>query len=257
MMILDKIVEQKKQEVLLLLRQGIIPPVIDVPPPRGFQKTVADYDGLAIIAEVKKASPSKGIIRPDFEPLKIAQAYQQGGAPALSVLTDQMFFQGLLDYIPLIRQAVTLPVLRKDFIIHQVQIEQARIYGADAILLIAAILDGAQLRDYLAMALEQGIDVLVEVHDEYEVEKSLNSGAQFIGINNRDLRDFSVDLELTFRLQRFIPAEIPLVSESGIRDHHDIERLVDHGIAAVLVGETLMRADDPAQGLCKLISGNG
>lgn len=252
-MILDTIVEQKKEEVKALLRRGINIPEGEIDPPRGFQKALTDYQGVSIIAEAKKASPSKGVICPDFDPVKIAQAYQQGGAHALSVLTDEMFFQGSLRYIPLVREAVKLPVLRKDFIIHEIQIEEAKAYGADAILLIAAILTGSQMKDYLSKAKELGVDVLVEVHDEREVEKSLKAGAGLIGVNNRDLRDFSMDINTTFRLQEYIPPEIPLVSESGIRDHQDIQKLADHGVAAALVGETLMRAGDQAHGLRELL----
>ncbi len=171
----------------------------------------------------------------------------------MSVLTDERFFQGALDYIPLVRRTVDLPVLRKDFIIHELQIEQARLYGADAVLLIAAILDQVQIRDFSCMAEELGMDVLVEVHDEIELEKSLAAGSSLIGINNRNLQDFSVDLETTFRLQREVPAHIPVVSESGIRNHEDMLRLHDAQITAALIGETLMRDNDPIAGLKKLL----
>ena len=251
-MILDTIVEQKQQEVADLRQHGLRMPDGQIDPPRGFQQALTEYGGLSVIAEAKKASPSKGVICADFDPVKIARSYEQGGAQAISVLTDEKFFQGCLDYIPLVRQAVKLPVIRKDFIIDELQIEQAANYGADAILLIAAILDPAQIRDYLAMARELGIDVLVEVHDEQEVEKSLAAGSQLIGINNRDLRDFSVDLQTTFRLQKEIPGHIPLVSESGIKDHDDMQRLADHGVAAALIGESLMRAADQAAALKEL-----
>ena len=251
-MILDTIVEQKQQEVADLRQRGLRVPDGQIDPPRGFQQALTEYAGLSVIAEAKKASPSKGVICADFDPVKIARSYEQGGAQAISVLTDEKFFQGCLDYIPLVRQAVKLPVIRKDFIIDELQIEQAANYGADAILLIAAILDPAQIRDYLAMARELGIDVLVEVHDEQEVEKSLAAGSQLIGINNRDLRDFTVDLQTTFRLQKEIPGHIPLVSESGIKDHDDMQRLADHGVAAALIGESLMRAADQAAALKEL-----
>ena len=251
-MILDTIVEQKQQEVADLRQHGLRMPDGQIDPPRGFQQALTEYRGLSVIAEAKKASPSKGVICADFDPVKIARSYEQGGAQAISVLTDEKFFQGCLDYIPLVRQAVKLPVIRKDFIIDELQIEQAVNYGADAILLIAAILDHAQIRDYLAMARELGIDVLVEVHDEQELEKSLAAGSQLIGINNRDLRDFTVDLQTTFRLQKEIPGYIPVVSESGIKDHDDMQRLADHGVAAALIGESLMRAADQAAALKEL-----
>jgi len=243
-MILDRIVDRKREEVARLLAHGIGEPEVPVAPPRGFQEALVSYQGVAVIAEAKKASPSKGVIRPDFDPVVIAQNYQRGGAQAISVLTDEDFFQGSLRYIPAVRQAVDLPVLRKDFIIHEIQIEQARIFGADAILLIVAILDGRQMKDYLDMAHGLGMDVLVEVHDEEEVDQALAAGSRLVGVNNRNLKDFSMDLGTTFRLKKLVPDDIPLVSESGIRDHEDIERLAQAGVAAVLVGETLMRAQD-------------
>lgn len=253
-MILDTIVAQKKTEVDRLLAIGI--PVQEKPvgPPRGFrQHLLAGDRGIAVIAEAKKASPSKGVIRPDFDPAAIAASYQRGGARAISVLTDVRFFQGSLDYIPLVRQAVNLPVLRKDFIIHEMQVEEAAAFGADAILLIAAILEAGQLRDYQAVATALGIDVLVEIHDENDLEKTMAAGSNLIGINNRNLRDFTVDLATTFRLRRLIPAEIPVVSESGIRDRADIKQLEAGGIQAALVGETLMRAVDPEIALRQLL----
>jgi indole-3-glycerol phosphate synthase len=252
-MILDTIVARKKEEVAKLLARGISPPAFDIPPARGFRKALTAAPGIAIIAEAKKASPSKGIICPDFDPVRITRAYEQGGAQALSVLTDESFFQGSLSYIPAVRSVVGLPVLRKDFIVHEIQIRESQAFGADAILLIVAILEPEQLRDYLQMAQELGLDVLVEVHDERETETALAAGSALLGINNRDLRDFSVDLSTTFRLQRMVPRDIPLVSESGIRDYDDIRRLADHGIAAALVGETLMRAEDQAEALRALI----
>ncbi|MEW6593592.1 MAG: indole-3-glycerol phosphate synthase TrpC [Thermodesulfobacteriota bacterium] len=251
-MILDTIVARKREEVAALRRQGISEPAGPVAPPRGFARALIDYPGVAIIAEAKKASPSKGVIRPDFDPVAIARQYQAGGAQALSVLTDEHFFRGSLAYISQVRAAVSLPVLRKEFIIDPLQITEASRHGADAILLIAAILDQIEMRDFRQQAEELGMDVLVEIHDEAEGEKALAAGSTLIGVNNRDLRDFSVDLDTTFRLRRVIPAAIPLVSESGIRDCHDMQRLAGHGIAAALVGETLMRADDQAQALREL-----
>ncbi|MBA3003076.1 MAG: indole-3-glycerol phosphate synthase TrpC [Desulfurivibrio sp.] len=254
-MILDTIVARKKEEVASLKVRGIATPDQDIPLPRGFIRALTEFSGVAVIAEAKKASPSKGVIRPDFDPVAIARSYQAGGAQALSVLTDVDFFQGSLSYIPAVRAAVSLPVLRKDFIIDPLQIREARAYGADAILLIAAILETGQIQDYLALASELGMDALVEVHDEAEVEKAVTAGSRLIGVNNRDLRDFSMDLNTTFRLQKMIPLEIPLVSESGIRDHQDMEKLAEHGVRAALVGETLMRAADPAEALRVLRGG--
>lgn len=248
-MILDTIVAQKREEVAALRKTGLTVPDEPVAPPRGFQKALTGYDGVAIIAEAKKASPSKGVIRADFDPVAIALQYHAGGAQALSVLTDARFFQGSLAFIPMVRRAVPLPVLRKDFIIDPLQIDEAHAVGADAILLIAAILDTSQLRDFRQQAEEGGMDVLVEIHDEAEADKALAAGSRLIGVNNRDLRDFSMDMETTFRLRRHIPLTIPLVSESGIRDHSDIKQLAEHGITAALVGETLMRASDQARAL--------
>jgi indole-3-glycerol phosphate synthase len=240
--ILDTIVEQKRREVQELLARGPAEPAHEVAPPRGFQKALTGFAGISLIAEAKKASPSKGVICPDFDPVAIARQYEAGGAQAISVLTDEKFFQGSLSFIPLVRQAVRLPVLRKDFIIHEAQIAEAARFGADAILLIAAILETQQIRDFLARSRELGMDALVEVHDAAELDKALAAGSPLIGINNRNLQDFSMDLETTFRLKQRIPDEIPVVSESGIRTAEDIRRLAAAGIAAVLVGETLMRA---------------
>jgi indole-3-glycerol phosphate synthase len=244
MKILDTIVARKRQEVARLKAEGTAAPDLHVDPPRGFSHALTQSPDIAVIAEVKKASPSKGIICTDFDPATIAASYERGGAEAISVLTDEDFFQGSLSYIPLIRQTVQLPVLRKDFIIHELQVEQARNFGADAILLIAVILDQEQISDYLQMSRELQMDVLVEVHDEKDLEKSLAAGSTLIGINNRDLRDFSVDIKTTLRLRKEIPASIPVVSESGIRNYDDMRMLQEHGVAAALIGETLMRAAD-------------
>jgi indole-3-glycerol phosphate synthase len=253
-MILDRIVAQKKEEVSRLLRHGFTEPEREIQPPRGFRRALLDFSGVAVIAEVKKASPSKGVIRADFDPVGIGRSYQEGGAQAVSVLTDEKFFQGSLAYIPLVRQAIKLPVLRKDFIIHEIQIREAHAFGADAVLLIAAILERAQLEDFSAQAGALGLDVLTEVHDEEELEKAMAAGSELIGINNRNLRDFSVDLETTFRLQRLIPPAIPVVSESGIRTREEMKRLARHGVTAALVGETLMRQKDPAVALRELMN---
>jgi len=250
--ILATIVAHKKEEVAALKARGLAAPARQAAPPRGFLRALTAYPGVAVIAEVKKASPSKGIIRADFDPVVIAGNYFAGGAQAISVLTDESFFQGSLGYIPAVRAAAPLPVLRKDFIIDEIQIREAAIFGADAVLLIAAILEPTQLADYLALSRDLGMDALVEVHDEAETEKALAAGSSLIGVNNRDLRDFSLDLNTTFRLRRLVPPEIPLVSESGIRDHEDMKRLAEHGISAALIGETLMRAADQIRALREL-----
>ena len=244
-MILDTIVARKKEEVSLLKAKGIhLPPEFAhkaIDPPRGFRQALIDYPGVAIIAEVKKASPSKGVIRPDFDPVAIAREYEENGAQAISVLTDEQFFQGSLLYLLQVREAVKLPVLRKEFIIDELQIEEAHIHGADAILLMASILDACQLKDFQACAGEYGMDSLVEVHDEQELEVVLAVGCSLIGVNNRNLKDFSMDIETTFRLKKMIPADIPVVGESGLKTQADIMRLQKEGITAALIGETLMR----------------
>lgn len=241
-MILDTIVARKREEVVELKQSGIRGPGKEVDSPRGFYRTITTFPGVAIIAEAKKASPSKGVIQAAFDPVAIAQSYKAGGAHAMSVLTDVDFFQGSIDYLPLVRETVDLPVLRKEFIIDPIQIEEAGLYGADAILLIAAILDTLQMRDFRQMAEELGMDVLVEVHDEKELESALAADSRLIGINNRNLNDFSVDLDTTFRLQRLIPEHIPVVSESGISTSHDMGRLRAAGVTAALIGESLMRS---------------
>jgi indole-3-glycerol phosphate synthase len=244
--ILDTIVATKKKEVAVLKSQGIHLPTgyeeIQIDPPRGFRDALLNYSGVSIIAEVKKASPSKGVICENFDPVEIAKNYQKNGAQAVSVLTDVDYFQGSLLYMMQVRDTITLPVLRKDFIIDALQIQEAHLHGADAILLIAAILERTQIQEYQHQAAELGMDCLVEVHDEKETEKALEAGSLLIGVNNRNLKDFSMDIETTFRLKQMIPEEIPVVSESGLKTEDDFKRLLDEGITAALVGETLMRA---------------
>jgi indole-3-glycerol phosphate synthase len=197
-----------------------------------------------LIAEVKKASPSAQVIRADFDPIAIARTYQAHGAACLSVLTDAPYFQGHLSYLARIRASVAIPLLRKDFIIDEYQVVEARLAGADAILLIAEILDDPTLARLLERARGLGMSALVEFHDEANLPRVLSSGADLVGVNNRDLRQFVTDLERTLRLRDRIPAGVTLVSESGIRTRRDVERLEAAGVAAILVGETLMRADD-------------
>ncbi|MFP3982911.1 MAG: indole-3-glycerol phosphate synthase TrpC [Desulfurivibrionaceae bacterium] len=252
-MILNKIVEYKKGEVNRLLSQGLPSCQEEVEPPRGFEEALVSCPGISLIAEAKKASPSQGLIRPDFDPVAIGRSYEAAGVQAMSILTDENFFQGSLEYISRVRREVSLPILRKDFIIHEIQVKEARRFGADAILLICAILEESRLRDYLALSRELGMDSLVEVHDEWELEMALKADSGLIGINNRNLQDFSVDLETTLRVLREIPAGIEVVSESGIKDHEDIRKLESAGVTAVLVGESLMRAEDPAEAVRSLM----
>ena len=257
-MILETIVETKKEEAEYLRKNGIILPSEYGDKPvgkcRGFKQALIDFAGVSIIAEVKKASPSKGIIVKDFNPVKIARNYQDHGARAISVLTDRTYFQGNLLYLMQVREVVTLPVLRKDFIIDPLQIDEARAHGADAILLIAAILDEYQLLDYQQQAADLGMDSLVEVHQEKELQKALAAGADIIGINNRNLNNFKVDINTTFRLMKLIPDEIPVVSESGLTSADDIAALDEAGVTAALIGESLMRAGDESNFLKSLCS---
>ena len=206
----------------------------------------------AVIAEIKKASPSKGVLRADFIPADIAQSYAEFGAACLSVLTDQQFFQGSIDYLKQARASCSLPVLRKDFIIDPYQVYESRVMGADCILLIAACLDDAQMKALEALAMSLDMAVLVEVHDEVELERALQLRTPLMGINNRNLNTFEVSLDTTLRLKSLVPADRLLVTESGIMDLADVRRLRDAGIQAYLVGEAFMRADEPGEALAEL-----
>jgi indole-3-glycerol phosphate synthase len=267
MTILDTIVEQKKREVAELPKAVISAERLQsAMAARGerrdflaaLHRPVAG--SVALIAEVKRASPSAGVICASFNPVHIAETYASAGATCLSVLTDRKFFQGSLDYLREIRKAVKLPLLRKDFIIDERQILEAIEWGADAILLIVAILSDDQLREFRTLAGAAGLAVLVEVHDEAELERALLSGAELIGVNNRDLRSFKVDLATTERLARRLPAMAPpgsrpfLVSESGIRTRQDVERLAACGARGILVGESLVREGDVAGKMRELLS---
>jgi indole-3-glycerol phosphate synthase len=224
--------------------------------PRGFARALRfmrDSGGTALIAEVKKGSPSKGIIRADFDPVNIAEIYQQGGATCLSVLTDRQYFHGHLRYLGLIREQVGLPLLRKDFIIDPYQLYEARVAGADAVLLIAAALEDGQLAELAGIAAELRLDTLLEVHDAEELDRALALPVDLIGINNRDLKTFRTDLAITERLAGRIPRERLAVAESGIGTRSDIERLQRAGAGAFLVGESLMREDDIAAKMGQLL----
>ena len=221
--------------------------------PRSFGAALKSNTNIRIIAEIKKASPSLGIIREDFNPVEIARIYETGGAAAISVLTDEEFFQGSLFYLTEVKKSVNLPILRKDFIVDTYQIYEARSAGADAILLIAALLSKEIIQSYLDLAGELGMDCLVEIHSETELKKVLQTNAHIIGINNRDLETFKTDLETTLRLRPMIPAEKIVVSESGIKSRVDVEKLMKESVDAILVGETLMKSDDISTKLHELL----
>ena len=220
---------------------------------RRFGSALKSNVNITIIAEIKKASPSLGVIRENFNPVEIAHLYEANGASAISVLTDEKFFQGSLSYLTAVKKSVNLPVLRKDFIIDPYQIYEARFAGADAILLIAAILSKEEIQHYLELAKELCMDCLVEVHSESELKMVLQTDANIIGINNRDLATFKTDMETTFRLRPMIPVGKIVVSESGIKTRADIEKLMRNGINSVLVGETLMESDDIPRKLHELL----
>jgi indole-3-glycerol phosphate synthase len=247
MTILDEIVVSKRREIATARQQLPLEELLSSAtafPVRDFRAALAREGSIRLIAEIKKASPSAQVIRSQFDPVAIARTYQQHGATCLSVLTDAPFFQGHLEYLTSVRAAVEIPILRKDFLIDDYQVVEARAAGADAVLLIAEILDDALLRRLLQRARELGMSALVEFHDEVNLTRVLESGADLVGINNRDLRHFHTDIELTMRLRDRIPPEVLVVSESGIRTRHDVERLEAAGVSAILVGESLMRAAD-------------
>ena len=246
--ILDEIVARKWQEVAAAKAATsdaeLERLVADRPPCRGFAAALRRPGEVAVIAEVKKASPSAGVIRPDFDPVAVARTYERHGAACLSVLTDADFFQGSRADLRAVRAAVSLPVLRKDFVLDRRQLLEARADGADAALLIAEILPGDRLATLHREAVALGLDVLVELHDADQLPRVLDAGATLVGINNRDLRTFQTRLDHTLDLLPRVPAGVTVVSESGIRDRADLDRLAAAGASAVLVGESLMRSAD-------------
>lgn len=249
--ILDKILAQKSLEIheatreltrLLQMEQL----ARAAPPPRDFLAAL-QRDTVALIAEVKKASPSKGVLIENFDPVTLGKTYAENGAAAISVLTDEKFFQGSLSYLRQIRQAVSVPVLRKDFIIDEYQVYEGRAAGADAMLVIVMALDDSQLHDLHRLITNLGMAALVEVHNETELERALKIGAALIGVNNRDLRTFREDITITERLAKLVPLGVTVVAESAIRSADEVRRMGDCGARAVLVGESLVKADNLAQ----------
>ena len=262
MMILERILQEKQREVeclrrtdrLAQLRRAYEARTPQWKRKRPFAESLAAPSAVPhLIAELKKASPSKGLIRADFSVTELAAAYERGGATALSVLTDEPFFQGSPDYLAEVRQTVGLPLLRKDFILSAEQVEESLYLGADAILLIAAAMHADDLIRLRRLAGELQLDVLIEVHNEQELEMALAAQPDLIGINNRDLRTFHTDLAVTDRLAPLVPASVPLISESGIQSHDDLQRLASMGVRAVLVGESLMRQTDVAEAVERLL----
>ncbi|WP_150271078.1 indole-3-glycerol phosphate synthase TrpC [Paenibacillus tepidiphilus] len=263
-MYLDRIVATKYKEVEALSEGFRLAEaerqIAGLPQTLGFRSAVTERRSRAmgLIAEVKKASPSKGLIRPDFDPVAIAKGYEAAGADCLSVLTDKEYFQGSGQYLRDVRQAVTLPLLRKDFIIDERQIYEARLLGADAVLLIAAILEPQQLAGFTDLAASLGLDILIEVHDRSELEMVLDTGkaehpGALLGINNRNLHTFETSLATTGELAALVPAGVPVISESGIAGPEDVELLRNYGAAGILVGEYLMRKPDVEQAVYQLL----
>ena len=223
--------------------------------PRGFRAAldVKAAEGFGLIAEIKKASPSKGLIRPDFRPAEHAATYEAGGAACLSVLTDAPYFQGHEDYLVAARAACSLPVLRKDFMVDPWQVAEARAIGADAILIIVAALNDSEMQEIEAAAIERGMDVLVETHDAAELDRALRLQSRLIGVNNRNLKDFTVDFARTYELIDRAPKDCTFVAESGLTSHADLAAMASHGVRCFLVGESLMRADDVEQATRELL----
>lgn len=257
--ILQKILQTKQEEIAARAAvRSLAQLQVDAAqasPVRGFLNALRQRVARgepAVIAEIKKASPSKGVIRADFDPVAIAQSYERGGAACLSVLTDAQYFQGHERYLQAARAACTLPVIRKDFIVDRYQVYEARAIGADCILLIVAALTDAQLQDLYALATDLGMDALIEVHDKEELARALRLNAPLIGINNRNLRTFVTSLNTTLDLLSDVPAEVLLVTESGIHAPADVQLMRQHHVNAFLVGEAFMRADDPGTELQKL-----
>jgi indole-3-glycerol phosphate synthase len=258
--ILDEIVDWKRREVARRKRAlslaDIQADIARAPTPRSLVDALR-RPGVSLVAEIKRASPSKGLLRPDLDPAALAREYEANGARAISVLTDQHFFRGCLGHLRAVRKAVRLPVLRKDFILDPYQVYEARAAGADAVLLIVAALGDAELDSLYRLVRHLGMDALVEVHDEVELERALAIEPRIVGVNNRDLRTFEVDLETTARLRARVPGYVALVAESGVHTPDDVARLVAMGADAMLVGEALVRAEDAGAKVRALLGAAG
>ena len=256
-MILGDILTNKRDEVKRSKSshplEELLERIENLPPTKNFTLSLKSDGEIRIIAEVKCASPSKGIFREGFDPVSIARGYEAGGASAISVLTDEKFFKGNLNHLLSVREEVQLPILRKDFTIDPYQIYEARAWGGDAVLLIASILETEEIREFIQTAKSLGMGALVEVHDESELEKALRAGAEIIGINNRDLRTFEVDIEVSVRLSRLIPDGKVVVSESGINSPEQIKRLKKEGIYVFLIGEAFMRSKSSKNDIEKIL----
>lgn len=237
----ERLVESKRNKSLDQLKEEISK--LDINDEFPFKKALKDPE-IAIIAEVKKASPSKGLIAEDFDYIKIAKDYEQAGASAISVLTEPYFFKGSNDYLKEIAENVAIPILRKDFTIDEYMIWEAKSLGASAILLIVSILEDVQLKRYLDLAHDLGLSAIVETHDANEIRTAIDAGAEIIGVNNRNLADFTVDIENSINLRRLVSDDIIFISESGIKTAEDVRRLKENNVDAVLIGETLMRSND-------------
>lgn len=255
-MILDEICENKHEEVsaqklrvpLAMLQERIA----RVRPPRDFRRALR-MQGMSLIAEIKRQSPAKGPLLPDMDPVALGGLYEQAGARAISVLTDEKYFKGTLDDLTSVRQTVAVPCLRKEFIVDEYQIYEARAAQADAILLIVRVLSDEQLKDYLVLARQLGMSALVEAHDEAEIERAIKAGSHIIGINNRDLATFHVDINTTLRLKKYVPGGHVLVSESGIHTRQHVEMLDAGGVDAILVGEALVTSKNIAHKIRELL----
>ena len=255
--VLDRIVANKREEIAYAKTQrdlgSLVQAALQGPEIRSFINALRGHDYVRLIAEVKRASPSKGLIRPQFEPVDIALAYQAGGAAAISVLTDEPFFQGRLDYLTAIRNRVDIPVLRKDFILDPYQVYEARVAGADAVLLIAECLEGDELNELFELIEQLGMTALIELYDPIHLERVLATGTKLVGVNNRDLHTFAVDLEHVILLREQIPADVVVVAESGIFTATDVHKIHCANIQAMLVGESLMRQHDIKQAVISLL----